>query len=319
MAEEFNFPEPEGDDVELTTPINLGKGEDIEVEIVDDTPAQDRNREPLNKEVEDPTEDELQAYSESVKKRINELTHSRHDERRAREAAEREKKALEDFSRRLVEENNRLKQFATSGQELYGTTLESAAQSKVQIAKDKLKKAHEDFDTDAFVAAQEELLQAQMELAQAKQFKATPLQMPETPVYSNQQPIVQQQAPVDEKTSRWLAKNPWFGDQASAEHEEMTAVAMLAHKNLVNNGVDPRSDEYFKQIDARLRSRFPEYFGATKTSEPATRKSSVVAPVSRGTGKKSITLTRTEANIAKRLGLTNEQYYQYKAALGKEA
>jgi hypothetical protein len=302
-GEAFTFPDETGGKVafsiEEDTPTN--------VEVIDDTPPDDRGRKPLAKPVEDPTDEELQAYSTQVKERISELTHARHDERRAKEQTTREKVELERYAQQILNENKQLKEYVTNGQQAYGQVATAGAQAKLDIAKAKFKKAHEDFDTDALVAAQEEMLAAQMELAQAKSFRPAPLQPIETPVYNNQQ---QPESPrVDEKTAKWQARNPWFGDTDIPDHEEMTSVALIAHKQLVHSGVDPRSDEYFKKIDARVRARFPSYFEENGQSpEPSKRQGSVVAPATRSTATRKVVLTKTQVALAKRLGVPLEEY-----------
>jgi len=157
------------------------------------------------------------------------------------------------------------------------------------------------------VAAQEEMMAATLELTQAKNFRPAPLQAAETPVYNQQQ---QPESPrIDEKTAKWQARNPWFGDTDIPDHEEMTSVALIAHKQLVHSGIDPRSDEYFKKIDARVRSRFPSYFEEISQSPETPRKpNSVVAPATRSTATRKVVLTKTQVALAKRLGVPLEEY-----------
>jgi hypothetical protein len=112
----------------------------------------------------------------------------------------------------------------------------------------------------------------------------------------------------DEKTLRWQAKNQWFGANG---FEEVTSFALGLHQKLVNNGVDPRSSEYFEQIDARVKSTFPEVFGGTedrRSSDSPKRPTSVVAPAARSSGAKKIQLTQTQVALAKKYGLTPQQY-----------
>jgi hypothetical protein len=284
---------------------------DVDVEIVDDTPDDDRGRKPIGREVADADEEELEQYTVGVKRRIKELSHARHDERRAKEALIREREELERLTNKLVNENNQLRRYVSSGEQAYAGTLKSAAQAKLDMAKRKFKEAHEAFDADALVEAQAELNSAQLALMQAENFKPTPLQE-ETSVVETQ---YSQQAPVrpDDKTLRWQARNQWFG-----QDDEMTAVALAVHKKLVVSGIDPRSDEYFEQIDARVRTLFPDFFGATaqeKDSDErpvgAKKAATVVAPVKRTSGAKKITLTKTQVAIAKKLGVPLDVYAQH--------
>ena len=275
-----------------------GEGE-VDVEVVDDTPEEDKNRKPLDKEVDEVTDEELENYGDKVKKRISELSHAKHDERRAKEAALRQAQELEQYTKRVIEENKRLKEYVSNGEQVYAGTLLESAQAKVEAAKRAYKEAVESYDPDQIVEAQSALNEAQWNLAEAKKFKPTPLQAVEEPVYS--QPTQQESARPDEKTVRWQARNQWFG-----ENDEMTAVALATHKNLVANGVDPRSDEYFGRIDARMRELYPDYFGESRreTRKPA----NVVAPASRSTKAKKVVLTSTQVALAKRLGVPLDVY-----------
>jgi len=108
---------------------------------------------------------------------------------------------------------------------------------------------------------------------------------------------VQPEVQVDTKARAWQDANPWFGS-----NKEMTGFALAVHDTLVGEGVDPSSDEYYERINGRVRQVFPDAF---PTAKP---KKSVVAPASRSTAPKKIVLTQSQVNIAKRLGLTNEQY-----------
>ena len=143
----------------------------------------------------------------------------------------------------------------------------------------------------------------------AKNFTPPPLQEREEEVQI-QQPQTQQVRP-DEKTLRWQARNQWFG---ASGFEEVTSFALGLHQKLVATGVDPRSDEYFEQIDARVKSKFPEVFGGAEDDKPrsqgtpAKKPASVVAPVSRSTGKKKIELTPSQAALVKKFNLDPQVY-----------
>jgi hypothetical protein len=308
----FKFPDELDDndkDVEVTV-----SGDDVEVEIVDDTPEKDRGRKPLDREVEDPTDEEIESYSEGVKKRIKELTHARHDERRAKESLLREKQELERLAQHMVSENNKLKEYVKSGSEQYAASIKQVADSELENAKRQYKAAYESGDADALVAAQEAMTDAKMRTEAAKNFRAPPLQDAETTVQTQPQAS---RPEIDEKTVRWQAKNQWFG---SAGYEEHTSFALGLHQKLVNSGLDPRSDEYFERIDARMKSTFPEVFGSEdkpRSGDGSKRPSSVVAPATRSTGARKIQLTPTQVALAKRYGLTPQQYANEVAKLEK--
>ena len=307
MAEQYKFPDELDDEKASKVNVSVEDDGDVEVEVIDDTPVQDRGRRPLDREVEDPTDDEIETYSDKVKGRIKELTHARHDERRAKESTMREKQELERLTQQLINENKQLKQYVSNGTEQYGTMAKTAAEAELEKARRQYKDAQEAFDTDAIIAAQEALTDAKWKLEQAKSFRPPPLQTEEYDVQTRQS--APEQAQPDEKTLRWQAKNQWFGSNG---FEEVTSFALGLHQKLVNNGVDPRSNEYFEQIDARVKSKFPEVFGGTedkpRSGDSPRRPAAVAAPATRSSGAKKIQLTQTQVALAKKFGLTPQQY-----------
>ena len=310
----FKFPD-EIDDKDKDKDVDVTVSSDeVEVEIVDDTPEKDRGRKPLDREVEDPSDEEIESYSEGVQKRIKELTHARHDERRAKESLFREKQELERLAQHMVSENAKLKEYVKSGTEQYAASIKQVADSELENAKRQYKAAYESGDADALVAAQEAMTDAKMRTEAAKNFRAPPLQDAETTVQT--QPQVSRPE-IDEKTVRWQAKNQWFG---STGYEEHTSFALGLHQKLVNSGLDPRSDEYFERIDARMKSTFPEVFGSEdkpRSGDGSKRPTSVVAPATRSTGARKIQLTPTQVALAKKYGLTPQQYANEVAKLEK--
>lgn len=319
---EFKFPDEQDDNVQneqgqntdLEVKVGAG-GDDVEVEIIDDTPEKDRGRKPLEREVADPTDEEIDTYSDGVKKRIKELTHARHDERRAKEALAREKAELEAFAQRIHEENQKLRQYVSSGSEQYAASQVQLAETEVEAAKRKLKEATEAFDTDGIIAAQEAMLEAKMKVQAAKNFRPPTLQAEEKAVQTQQTEVSRPQ--MDDKTLRWQAKNQWFG---APGYEEMTSFALGLHQKLVNNGVDPRSDSYFEQIDARIKSTFREFFGEEdrpKSGDGSRKPATVVAPAARSTGPRKVQLTKNQIALASKFGLTPQQYAEQVAKLEK--
>jgi hypothetical protein len=308
MAEQYKFPDELDDDKNEKVEIQQPEENDVEIEIVDDTPIQDRGRKPLDKEVDDPSDDEIESYSDKVKVRIKELTHARHDERRAKETLYREKQELERLAQHMVEENNRLKQYVNTGTEQYGVMAKTAAEAALEKARREYKAAQEAFDSDAILAAQESLFEAKMKLQQAENFRPAPLQTDEIQVQPRQS--APQQVQPDEKTLRWQAKNQWFGSDG---FEEVTSFALGLHQKLVNSGVDPRQDEYFEQIDARVKSKFPEVFGGNedrpRSVDTSSRKpAAVVAPATRSTGTRKVQLTPSQAALIKKYNLDPKKY-----------
>ena len=307
MAEQYKFPDELDDEKTSQVNVSVEDDGDVEVEVVDDTPIQDRGRKPLDRGVEDPTDDEIETYSDKVKGRIKELTHARHDERRAKESTMREKQELERLTQQLIDENKKLKQYVSTGSEQYGTMAKTAAEAELEKARRQYKDAQEAFDTDAIIAAQEALTDAKWKLEQAKSFRPPPLQTEEYEVQTRQS--APEQAQPDEKTLRWQARNQWFGANG---FEEVTSYALGLHQKLVNNGVDPRTDEYFDQINDRVKSKFPEVFGGTedkpRSGDSPRRPAAVAAPATRSSGAKKVQLTQTQVALAKKFGLTPQQY-----------
>jgi len=301
MPSEFKFP----DEVQNTR-VEVDDGNDIEIEIEDDTPERDRGRKPLSHEVADPTDEEIESYSDKVKNRIKELTHARHDERRSKEAILREKQELERLAQQLISENKQLKTNVHKSEAAVIEGAKQKAETELQTARRKLKEAQESFDTDAIMAAQEEMVDAKMRAEKINNYRPAPLQEDNFPVQTQQ--IEAQQAPPDEKSLRWQARNQWFG---APGFEEYTSYALGLHKKLVTSGISPSSDEYFEQINARVKSAFPELFGETERKSSATaakRPSTVVASASRSTATGKIKLTTTQMALAKKFGLTPQQY-----------
>ena len=301
-GEQFKFP----DEIEEVK-VEVVGDDDFEVEVVDDTPEQDRGRKPLDREVEDPTDDEIEQYTQGAQKRIKELTHARHDERRAKEATLREKQELEVLTQRLMDENKKLRQNVSTGSEQVTQLTKTAAEAELDKARRDYKAAQESFDSDAILAAQEALLDAKMKLESAKNFRQTPLQDENFEVQTGYQEP--QRVQPDEKTLRWQAKNQWFGSNG---FEEVTSYALGLHQKLVNSGSDPRSDEYFEQIDARVKSKFPEVFGGNedkpRSGDTPRKPASVVAPATRSSGKRMVQLTKTQLALAEKFKLTPQQY-----------
>jgi hypothetical protein len=306
MAEQYRFPDEEAD-VNGKDVVVSQQEDDVEIEVVDDTPEKDRGRRPLDREVADPTDDEIETYTRGAQDRIKELTHARHDERRAKEALAREKQELERLAQQMLEENKRLKQYVSTGTEQYTQMAKTAADAELEKARRDYKAAQEAFDTDAILAAQEALLEAKMKVEQAKNFRPPALQTQETEVQPRQ--TEPQAVRPDEKTLRWQAKNQWFGSDG---FEEVTSFALGLHQKLVNSGVNPSTDEYFEQIDARVKSKFPEVFGGAedrpRNGDAPRKPAAVAAPATRSSGAKKIQLTTTQLALAKKFGLTPQQY-----------
>ena len=282
-----------------------------EIEVVDDTPEADKGRKPLEREVEDPTEDELAQYSAKVQDRIKDLTHSRHDERRAREAATREREAAVQFAQAALKENEQLKAKLLQGETNFVSQAQKLADAEVEKATAALKAAHEAGDTDAFVEAQKSLNRAQFMQERAKNFKPQPLR-PITPSATLPAQPAQPTAPTpDSKAQSWQSRNQWFG-----KDKAMTGFALGLHEELVEQGYDVQSDRYYSTLDTRLKSTFPDRF---KSDAPSKRPAAVVAPSNRATSATKIRLTASQVNLAKRLNLPLEVYARQVAEDARKA
>jgi hypothetical protein len=302
---EFEFP----DMVEEKNPRAGGRvvdpedNEKPEIEVVDDTPAEDRNRKPMTEPPKEITDDELSKYDEGVQKRIKHFSKGYHEERRAKEAAQREKDEALRIAQTVFEENQRLKGSVNQNQTALLEQAKRVVSNEIDEAKRLYKEAYEAGDSDKLLEAQEALTNAKIRADKVNNFRPTPLQVQETPVQNvPQQP---KPAPVDDKLLAWQENNQWFGS-----NKRMTAYALGLHEDLESEGIPAGSDEYYKRIDADIRSRFSDQFGADESvdAKPQRTKSNNVAPATRSTAPKKIVLTQTQVNIAKRLGVPLELY-----------
>jgi hypothetical protein len=294
-GEEFKFPDEKQAPTEEQVEFEV-EGE-AEVEVVDDTPEADRGRAPMKEAPSEVTDDELAQYSEGVKKRIQHFSKGYHEERRAKEAAQREKEEAIRLAHNLLEENKKLQGSLGQGQQALLEQAKKVVSSEVDDAKRKYKSAYEAGDADAIVEAQEALTAAKIRADRVDSFVPPALQQSETEVQRTPQNT---QAPQSTpKLRAWQDANPWFG-----KDEEMSSVALAVHRKLVREGVSTDSTEYYEKIDSRVRQLFPEAF----PSEKPAKKTSVVAPATRSTAPKKIVLTQSQVNIAKRLGVPLEIY-----------
>ena len=291
---EFKFPDEEVVNNKETS------GTEVEIEIVDDTPDEDKNRRPMKEAPVDVTDDELEQYSESVKKRIQHFTKGYHEERRNKEAALREREEAVNLAQNLVEENKRLQGSLGQGQAALLDQAKKVMNAEVENAKRLYKTAYEAGDSEALVNAQDALTNASIKADRVNNFKLPPVQEHKSPVQTRSEPVITPTAPyVDTKARAWQDKNPWFGSD-----DEMTAVALTVHKKLVESNIDPTSDEYYERINSRVQQIFPDAF----TSGKPVKKSTVVASATRSTAPRKIVLTQSQVNIAKRLGVPLEAY-----------
>ena len=280
--------------------------DELEVEVVDDTPKADRNRKP-SEPPEEVTDEELEDYSEKVRKRIQHFSKGYHDERRAKEAALRERDELERFVKSIQDENTKLKGSVNKNQTALVEQAKKTAEVELAQAKKAYKDAYEAGDADAILAAQESLTGAKIKSDKLNNVKIPALQEESDEVKTKEEP---EKAPVvDKRAQDWASKNTWFGTD-----DEMTSLALGLHNKLAKQGVDLQSDEYYEAIDTRMRQLFPDKFeeeiAETEEAEKPKKQANVVAPATRSVAPKKVKLTQTQVAIAKRLGVPIELYAQ---------
>lgn len=310
--QEFKFPH----ELEEDKNVSVSAEEDrIEIEIEDDTPPEDRGVKPMPKEiVQKLEEDELDKYSAEAKEKLAQLKKVWHDERRRADSSDREREEAINVAQRLFEENKKLKQAYSTGEKTYIETVQNATELELEVAKRGYKEALETGDSDRIVEAQAKLNSAAIKSDKVKDFRPSALQEQE-----NELQIPQLQEKVvtpDAKTQEWTEKNAWFGPKKS-----MTAYALGLHEELIDEygKTFVGTDQYFQRIDKEMRKVFSEYFD---TLEPQTKvdveeeskpsqkskPSTVVAPATRSTSSKQIRLKPSQIALARKLGLSPEQY-----------
>jgi hypothetical protein len=306
--EEDTKGKPEDLDVEIE-----GEGS-VSIEIVDDTPKEDRNVEPLPNDIKKDLEtaDSSADYSKNVKDKFTQYKKAWHDERRAKEAALREQQEALNATQKILDENKRLKSMLHNGEKELISTYQSSAEMEVEKAKRSYKEAYDSGDIDAQMEAQSEMMRAQLKLDKAKSFRPT-VQNPENDVQI-QVKQSQQPAQMDDKVAEWVSNNPWYVDP---NKKVMSKYAVFVHEELEEKfgRAFIGTDEYFKRIDTEVQRRFPEEFDdidakneEDEKPQRTTKLSTVVAPAKRSTSSKKIVLTKTQVALARKFGLSPEQY-----------
>jgi hypothetical protein len=319
QKDEFKFPDEDTKgkpEEKLDIELEGAESDKLEIEIEDDTPEEDRGRTPSDPDKVKQLEvevDDLDKYSKEAKDKIIRMKRVWNDERRAKESAMREQQAALEAAQRLMEENKRIKTMLSQGEQEYKDAMVSSTELQLEMAKRKYKEAHEAGDVDAQLEAQQVLNVMQARLERAKNFRLPTLQTENFDVQTSQQ---QQPTPKpDDRVMRWQQDNPWFG-----QDEEMTAAALGLHEKLKRNGVAVGSEDYYAKLDNTMRKRFPESFGnddlevpeeetaKPKADSPKAKPVTNVAPATRSTAPKRVRLSQSQVAIAKKLGLTPEQY-----------
>lgn len=304
---EFEFPDEVKAEEKLE--IEMEESDDLEIEIENDVPPLDRNRKAVDPEVVEALEEEdLEKFNNDTQAALKEAKKVYHQERREKEAALREQQEAINLAKKMMEENKKLKSRLESGETAYVDTVKQSALQELDAAKIEFKAAYESGDADRLLEAQERMTNAKIKVDKAETYqfqKQNALQEPE-----NEVQITNKQVNTpDQKALTWQKENSWFG-----QDEEMTSLALGLHEKLVRSGVPAGSDEYYKRIDNTMRKRFPESFEdeEVEVDEPVKaqkpKASTVVAPATRSTSPKKIRMSKTQVLLAKKLGLTPEQY-----------
>jgi hypothetical protein len=315
---DYKFPdemeEDKGKPVD-TEELDISIEEDeVQIEVKDDTPPADRGVEPVpeNMRQELETLDASEEYSRNVKEKFKQYKKVWNDERRAKEAAMREQQEALATAQKILDENKRLKSMLHNGEKELISTYQTSAEMEAERARRSYKEAYDSGDSDALAEAQEEMMRAQLKLDKAKSFKPT-VQNPENDVQI-QVKQSQQPAQMDDKVAEWVANNPWYVDP---NKKVMSKYAVFVHEELEEKfgRAFIGTDEYFKRIDTEVKRRFPEEFDDIEVKNDEEEKpqrtaklSTVVAPAKRSTSSKKIVLTKTQVALAKKFGLSPEQY-----------
>lgn len=289
--------------------INTGDTEDTVIDIIDDTPEEDRGRKPAPKSVREaptPDDDEIASYGERAQARIKQLSHQANENRRIAEERERIANEATLFAQKALEENKRLREMFTSGEKVLVGEAKARIEAQLGAARRDLKDAAESGDTEKLIKAQEALAKAISDQSRLGDY--TPTALPA----EQKLPERKQAAPAsDPAFEDWRGKNKWF-----MTDREMTSLAFGLHQTAVDKGIRPDTAEYYKFVDDGMRRRYPEKFedaqDRVEREAPRRQPGTVVAPASRsnGNGKSTqrITLTSTQVTLARRLGLKPEEY-----------
>ena len=279
----------------------------FEIEVIDDTPEEDKGkpRRAENAQPNVPDDDEVEKYSEGVQKRIKQLRFEYHEERRAKEESARLQEEALRFAQQVKAENEQLRKTLSEGEGVLVNQAKGRVSAELDKAKAAFKVAYEAGDPDALLAAQEQLNVLQNEKVRYDNYKPQPQRAEPAPQPQYEAPAAQPPKP-DKRAMEWASRNEWF-----EKDPEMTGYAYGLHEKLVKSGIDPRTEEYYNELDAAVRRVFPDKFGdeIIEESAPQRQAGNVVAPAARsGKRPRKVQLTSTQVSLAKRLGLSNEQY-----------
>jgi hypothetical protein len=280
--------------------------DELEIEIVDDVEEDDKPRvsEKDYTGPEIPEDDEIESYSERVQKRMKKLSFEAKEAERQRQALAREREELLRVSQTFHSENEKLRQQLQQNEGTLVAQAKARLEAQLAQAKASYKEAYELGDTEKMIEAQEKLTSLNNDMYRVNNYRPRPAQQPAPQAV--QQPQRPQAPKLDERQERWLSDNDWYG-----KDRQMTAFALGVHEELVYNGVDPNSDKYYTEINSAVRKRFADKFedDLEEVEVAPKKKANVVAPATRSSkNPQKVKLTQTQVALAKRLGLTPQQY-----------
>ena len=293
---------------DLSGDLEEEQGQEVEVaeEETQEEQAEQETVEQASEEEEaseDEKEEELNQYSKNVRDRISKITQKYRDEEAQRIAAV-------EFAQKVKEQNDELRQRLTALDQSYVGEFGTRIQSQIDAAKVAYQKAYDEGDADAMFEAQKNLSRLALEEAQVEQAKKRQEQQAAAPKQEQPQQQPQQQAAPkpDPKAEAWAEKKEWFG-----QDQTMTYAAFGIHRQLIEDeGFDPTSDEYYTELDRRVRDEFPQKFGGSKDKGPRVASAeSTASKSSTKKGRRTVKLTPSQIQIAKRLNVPLEEYAKY--------
>ena len=283
--------------------------DELEIEIVDDVEDDDKPRvsEKDYTGPEIPEDDEIESYSERVQKRMKKLSFEAKEAERQRQALAREREELLRVSQTFHSENEKLRQQLQQNEGTLVAQAKARLEAQLAQAKASYKEAYELGDTEKMIEAQEKLTSLNNDMYRVNNYKPRPAQPAQQPAPQAVQQAERPQAPkLDERQEKWLSDNDWYG-----KDRQMTGFALAVHEELVYNGVDPNSEKYYSEINRQVRQRFADKFedDLEEVEVAPKKKANVVAPATRSSkNPQKVKLTQTQVALAKRLGLTPQQY-----------
>ena len=287
------------------TPVE--EKQEPETKVEEQVEAPEPESEPTEKPTEENSDAEIDKYSAGVQKRIDQLTKQYRDEERARQEAQSIQEEAVKYAEKVKEENEKLRKSLEDNEGVLLTQAKTRIEAQLEQAKAQYKTAYEAGDPDELLKAQSELTRLQNEEYRVSNFKPAKREEPEpVPTEAPKQEAQPEPAKPPQRALDWADKNPWF-----MQDKRMTGFAYGVHEELLTKGVEPNSEEYYNEIDAAMKEAFPSKFevAAEESAPPQSQAGNVVAPPSRTSKKpRKVKLTPSAAALAKRLGLTAEQY-----------